>query len=221
MGTTVTRNGESAASGAGWRALTIFFGHDLPKRSGSALLAAYATGVGLLLLQFLGGGVNQRINAQGLSDETRLDIYRSTLHMIAEHPWFGTGLGTFVWSFPSYRSSKISLDWVWDLAHSTPLELIADLGIPLAAVIGFGWIVILTLLIRAVSRRRRDRILWRRSLLRSSVCCIPWWTSACKYPAMRLSYSQWSGWGWGSRFELRTPHYIKKAPLGSLRSACV
>jgi O-antigen ligase len=140
-------------------AFTIFFRRDLPKRNGSALLAACATGVGLLLLQFLGGGVNQRFNAQGLSDEARLDIYRSTLHMIAEHPWFGTGLGTFVWSFPSYRSSKISLDWVWDLAHSTPLELIADLGIPLAAVIGFGWIVILTLLIRAVSRRRRDRII--------------------------------------------------------------
>jgi len=140
-------------------AFTIFFRRDLPKRSGSALLAAYATGVGLLLLQFLGGGVNQRINAQGLSDEVRLDIYRSTLHMIAEHPWFGTGLGTFVWSFPSYRSSEISITGVGDLAHSTPLELIADLGIPLAAVIGLSWIVILTLLIRAASRRRRDRII--------------------------------------------------------------
>ena len=56
--------------------------------------------------------------------------------MIADHPWFGTGLGTFVWSFPAYRSANISLWGVWDLAHSTPLELAADLGLPLA---GSDW----------------------------------------------------------------------------------
>jgi O-antigen ligase len=140
-------------------AFTIFFRRDLPKRNSSALLAACATGVGLLLLQFLGGGVNQRFDTEGISSEIRLDTYRSTLHMITEHPWFGTGLGTFVWSFPSYRSSKTTLAGVMDLAHSTPLELIADLGIPLATVIGLGWFVILTLLIRAVSRRHRDRII--------------------------------------------------------------
>jgi O-antigen ligase len=80
------------------------------------------------------------------------------LHMIADHPWFGTGLGTFTWSFPSYRSAEISLRGVWDLAHSTPLELAADLGIPLAAAIGVGWILALALLIRAARRRRRDGI---------------------------------------------------------------
>lgn len=47
---------------------------------------------------------------------------------------------------------------MWDLAHSTPLELVADLGIRLAAAIGLGWILILALLIRAARRRRRDGI---------------------------------------------------------------
>ena len=47
---------------------------------------------------------------------------------------------------------------MWDLAHSTPLELAADLGIPLAAAIGLGWILILALLIRAARRRRREGI---------------------------------------------------------------
>ena len=47
---------------------------------------------------------------------------------------------------------------VWDLAHSTPLELAADLGLPLATVIGLAWIVILGVLIRGALRRRRDGI---------------------------------------------------------------
>jgi O-antigen ligase len=139
-------------------AFTIFFRRDFPKRTGSALLVAGAAGMALLLVQFLGGSVNQHFNRQSLSDEGRLDTYRSTLQMIADHPWFGTGLGTFAWSFPSYRSTEPSLFGVWDLAHSTPLELTADLGIPLAAAIGLGWILVLALLIRAALRRRRDGI---------------------------------------------------------------
>ena len=141
-------------------AFTVFFWRDLPKRSrsGLALLVTGASGVALLLVQFLGGSVNRRFDMQGLADAGRLDSYRSTLHMIADHPWFGTGLGTFVWSFPSYRSAEISLRGVWDLAHSTPLELAADLGIPLAAAIGVGWILALALLIRAARRRRREGI---------------------------------------------------------------
>jgi O-antigen ligase len=138
--------------------VTAFFLRDAPKRSGLALLVAGATGVALLFVQLFGGAVNQHFDNQSLSDEGRLDAYRSTLHMIAEHPWFGTGLGTFAWSFPSYRSSEISLFGVWDLAHSTPLELVADLGIPLAAAIGLGWILILVLLIRAAVRSRRDGV---------------------------------------------------------------
>lgn len=138
-------------------AVTLFFRRDLPKRSGLAALVLSAIGVGVILVQMFGGAVNQRFDTQNLSDEGRLDTYRATLHMIADHPWFGTGLGTFVWSFPSYRSSD-NMRGVWDLAHSTPLELAADLGLPLALVVGCAWVLILVLLIRGVFRRRRDRI---------------------------------------------------------------
>jgi len=139
-------------------AFTLYFRRDLPKRSGLVLLGTGATGVALLLVQSLGGSVNQHFEAQNLSDEGRLATYRATLHMIADHPWFGTGLGTFVWSFPSYRSTEVSLHAVWDLAHSTPLELAADLGLPLAAAVALAWILILALLIRGALRRRRDGI---------------------------------------------------------------
>ena len=106
----------------------------------------------------LGGNVSGRFDVQGLSDEGRLETYRSTLRMIADHPWFGTGLGTFAWSFPAYRSANVSMWGVWDRAHSTPLELASDLGLPLAGLIVLAWLIVLGVLIRGVRIRHRDLI---------------------------------------------------------------
>ena len=109
-----------------------------------------------VLLQLMGGGVNARFDAQGAADEGRLATWRETLRLIADHPWFGTGEGTFVWSFPSYRSADVSMRGVWDHAHSTLLELAADMGIPFATLLTLVWILIFAVLIRAVWVRRRD-----------------------------------------------------------------
>ena len=139
-------------------AFVAYFHRDLPRRGGIA--AAFAVGglFMLIFLQVMGGNVSGRFAAQGLSDEGRLEAYRSTFRMIADHPWFGTGLGTFVWTFPAYRSASVSVRGVWDLAHSTPLELAADLGTPLAGLICLAWLFVLAVLIRGVRIRRRDLI---------------------------------------------------------------
>lgn len=137
-------------------AFVAYFHRDLPRRGGIALTLMIGGLVAMLFLQFLGGNISGRFNIQGLSDEGRLDVYRSTLRMIADHPWFGTGLGTFVWSFPAYRSANISMWGIWDRAHSTPLELASDLGLPLAGLITIAWFIILGMLVRGVRIRRRD-----------------------------------------------------------------
>lgn len=139
-------------------AFAAFFHRDLPRRGGIAAVLAVGGLFALILLQILGGNVSGRFEVQGLSDEGRLETYRSTLRMIADHPWFGTGLGTFAWSFPAYRSANISMSGVWDLAHSTPLELAADLGVPLAGLIVLAWLIVLAVLIRGVRVRRHDLI---------------------------------------------------------------
>ena len=92
--------------------------------------------IGLLsLLQILGGSVTSRLQASGLHDEGRLHVYRATLRMIADHPWFGVGLGGFETAFPGYRPAEVT-DWgVWDRAHSVPLQIAAELGIPFALLI--------------------------------------------------------------------------------------
>ena len=105
----------------------------------------------------MGANVTKRFDIEGFVDQGRLETYRSTLKMIADHPWFGTGLGTFVWSFPAYRSD-VSMWGIWEFAHSTPLELAADLGLPLIGLIGLAWLVVLVVPGAGVRTRRNDRI---------------------------------------------------------------
>jgi O-antigen ligase len=139
-------------------AFAVFFRRDLP-RLVSLLLALVGAGiVALVLLQFLGGNVEARINEGGLVEQGRLAAYQSTLRIIADYPWFGTGLGTFTSAFPAYRSPNISIVGVWNVAHSTPLELTAELGVPLALVIAAGWLVALLVLIRGTRRSRRETV---------------------------------------------------------------
>lgn len=139
-------------------AFTNFFYRDLPRRGGIAATIVIGGLVALVFLQVLGGNVSGRFDMQGLSDEGRLDVYHATLRMIADHPWFGTGLGSFVWNFPAYRSANISMWGIWDRAHSTPLELAADLGLPLAGLITLIWLIVIAVLIRGIRIRRRDLI---------------------------------------------------------------
>jgi O-antigen ligase len=135
-----------------------YFRRDMPWRFGSAITAAGGAAVALLLLTFMGGSVNTRFDLEGLATEGRFEVYRSTLRMIADHPWFGTGLGTFASAFPAYRSPNASVWGVWDMAHNTLLEIAADMGLPIAALVVVGWLIIFVVLIRGVLVRRRDLI---------------------------------------------------------------
>jgi O-antigen ligase len=140
-------------------AFTLYFRRDLPRRSGIIAAVLGAGAVALVLLQFLGGEVNARFDAQGAADEGRLATWRATLRMVADHPWFGTGQGTFAWSFPAYRSDEVSMQGIWDRAHNTLLELAADMGAPLAVAVTLGWLVIFGVLIHGSWVRRRDLLI--------------------------------------------------------------
>jgi hypothetical protein len=135
-------------------AFVMFFRRDLPRRSGLFTALAGAGVTAVLVLQVMGGAVNSRFDAQGLADEGRLDTYRATLRLIADHPWFGTGQGTFALVFPAYRSSNVSVWGTWDMAHNTLLQLAADMGIPVAAIVVIAWCVIFAVLLRGALIRR-------------------------------------------------------------------
>ena len=115
----------------------IYFGRDLSWK-GMAISLAACVATGLALLQILGGNIGGRIDIQGLSDAGRLSAYRSTLKIIADNPWFGTGLGTFASGFPAYRRDDISMQCIWDIGHNTHLEFASEMGIPLTLVVATG-----------------------------------------------------------------------------------
>jgi O-antigen ligase len=114
--------------------------------------------VAIILMQVLGAGVLGRLDREGLSGEGRAETYRSTLAMIDDHPWLGTGLGTFAWIFPTYRSDAVSSWGTWDRAHSTPLEIAAEMGVPLAAVVVASWAGAFIILGFGLWNRNRDHI---------------------------------------------------------------
>jgi O-antigen ligase len=140
-------------------AFTLYFGRDLPRRTGIVTVLLGGAAAALVLLEFMGGGVSARIDIEGTSDSGRLATWLSTLRMIADHPWFGTGQGTFEWAYPAYRSGHISMWGVWDRAHDTLLELAADMGLPLAALVVLAWLVVFGVLVSGVRTRRRDLII--------------------------------------------------------------
>jgi O-antigen ligase len=138
-------------------AFMVYFARDMSRGLGFVAVLLAAGGTGLFLLEVFGSDVTNRIDLQGLSDAGRLSAYRSTFRIIADHPWFGTGLGTFASAFPPYRSNDASMLFVWDLAHSTPLELASEMGIPLALLVAVAWTVALAILVRGTGHRRGSK----------------------------------------------------------------
>jgi O-antigen ligase len=139
-------------------AFMAFFRRDLPPRSGIVTALIGGGAIALILLQLMGSGVTSRFDLEGTADAGRLETYKSTLRMINDHPWFGTGQGTFVYAFPAYRSPNASMWGVWDIAHNTLLEIAADMGVPIAALVVVAWIVIFAALVRGVRIRRRGLV---------------------------------------------------------------
>ena len=127
------------------------------------ILAAPALGYVLL-----GGQVTERLGEHGLTGGGRWETYVSTIHLILDHPLLGSGLGTFQFIFPRYRSADVSIWGIWDRAHNTFLELAAEVGIPLAGLIAIAWILALILMLRGSFRRQRGAIL----PIAGFVCCL-------------------------------------------------
>jgi O-antigen ligase len=66
----------------------------------------------------------------------------SSLHMIAAHPWFGMGLGTWPTAYPRYAIQDFGT--FANQAHSDWLQWTAEGGIPFGIVIAtlFGWCIV-------------------------------------------------------------------------------
>jgi O-antigen ligase/tetratricopeptide (TPR) repeat protein len=62
-----------------------------------------------------------------VTGKTRFEIWEGVLDMIKGNLWFGTGIGTFQYSYPRYKTD--SLEFFIKHAHNDYLEMMAEMGI--------------------------------------------------------------------------------------------
>lgn len=93
-----------------------------------------------------------RLASQGFFDDARWLVYRSCLDAIWQRPLLGSGAGTFADLFPAFRSRELSNWGVWEHAHSTPLEIAVEMGLPIAAMVVVAALAALFIVIRAALR---------------------------------------------------------------------
>lgn len=110
------------------------------------------------LLTLSGGATLDRLVDSTERAGDRGQLVRLTLTAIEDAPWTGHGLGSFATAFRIYRDSSLPREVVYDFAHSVPLELAMDLGLPAAGLYGLSFIAIAVLCLRALRRRRRDQV---------------------------------------------------------------
>lgn len=131
----------------------------VPRRMALPLIGAVAL-VALVAVSASGDGTITRLAEQTSAehDSGRTNVYRLTMDAIADAPYTGMGLGTFKAAFHMYRDTTLLDPVVWDFAHNVPLELMMDLGVPAAALLGLSFAIIVGVCLRGLMIRRRDRL---------------------------------------------------------------
>jgi len=127
-------------------------------RMGSFLAATFII-LSICLAAWIGPGPIvsrfQTVNEEySLGGQSRLSMWHDALPLIKEHPWLGTGLGTFPIAYTSGQTAFLS-QFV-NHAHNDYLELAADLGIPAALVLFGSILFILGRAIRSFLTGERD-----------------------------------------------------------------
>lgn len=102
------------------------------------LLPAVLLALLLIPLLFQSGFFDLRVSAQ-----TRSELYRQIVPMIAQRPLIGYGIDSFALAFEPFHRGPLTAEFIWDKGHSTYLTLWAEAGIlfgsfpPLAGFLAF------------------------------------------------------------------------------------
>ncbi|HJX32428.1 MAG TPA: O-antigen ligase family protein [Thermodesulfobacteriota bacterium] len=126
-------------SRGGWigAVLSLFFMAFLAKKKGllSKRMWVVSAVVFILFCTSLVGlnSISERLSTFGqflkdpINFETRLRVWRGTMQIIQNHPLLGTGLGTFAYSFPPFRTAGITNRYTY--AHNDFLHFTSELGL--------------------------------------------------------------------------------------------
>lgn len=127
------------------------------RKSASIWKFAFGILVLLSLIYGISGGAWRERQAQlGFDSLGRFDAYGMMLGAAEQRPLLGYGLGSFGESFPQFRTEDLGAAGVFDIGHSTPIELIFEGGYPLALLVFAYALVCGALLVRGAVRRPND-----------------------------------------------------------------
>src|SRR5579885_625295 len=124
---------------------------------GRQSLATIAVGLAVAAAAVFAFGdtVGAALEARGVSDASRLAVYRLTLRSIFDVPLWGYGYGTFAAVFPMYRDRSLGVDGTWGQAHDTYLEVLQGLGLVFGPML-IACVALLVLRCIKGARRRRE-----------------------------------------------------------------
>lgn len=153
------------------------------------------------------------------SDDTwaRLRIWQTSLQMVALSPWLGWGLGGFADAYAILQPASILQPN--DLAHSTPLEVVVELGV-LAALPAFAVVLIPcgVSLRGALKRRPAQRYLPAAAFAIAGVPILHSMVDfSLQMPAIGFVVSASLGMGWAQAFGRRDrmqEHFVAEREIG-------
>ena len=88
----------------------------------------------------------------------RLVAARDSLRVFRDHPFLGTGLGSFELAFPPYES--VPTDQVWQHAHNDYAEALAETGLAGGLLVVVALVMFFGLAFRNLAQRLRDDAGW-------------------------------------------------------------
>jgi O-antigen ligase len=101
----------------------------------------------LMALWGYGGLTVERLGSVDRGVDVRLELYRQTWAMIMNRPWTGFGGGSYELAFHLFHQPGVSVDLLWQKAHSSYLGLWADYGVVAGTL---PWLVLLLITGRLV-----------------------------------------------------------------------
>jgi O-antigen ligase len=166
------------------------------------IFVAISVVVGIIVLVIAGNTiVDKAIRASDGGD--RMQIWRASLQAVRMSPWLGWGLGSFADIYAIVQPMTLPIPN--DLAHSTPLETMVEVGVPMALV-GFAIVLVPwgVSLYGALTRRRAHRYLPGAAF---AVAAVPILHSVVDFslqmPAIGFVVSAVLGMGWAQAFGRR------------------
>lgn len=156
-------------------------------------------------------GLLGRLNAQGLTDAAREEVYELTWNAILTNPWTGFGLGSFEEVFPLYKSLDVAggIDQpsLWDYAHNTYLESIFELGFPAALALFYCFLRLAGICVKGLLLRKKDWIYPATGF--AATCLIAAHANvdfSMQIPAIPYTYALLMGAACAQSFSTRSKH---------------